>query len=94
MQIEAKIQLQQRLKYDARQRIKDRINESMGKKSNNFKTKTKQKKIKVISIRLTNKNTRTFDTMYLTIILKLTLIRNNSIILKLKNSITLKTVHR
>ena len=41
MKVETKIQLEQRIKNDARQRIKDRINEKMKKEIKNFKNKTK-----------------------------------------------------
>ena len=47
MKVETKIQLEQRLKNVARQRIKDRINEKWKYKSNIFKIKTKQEMKKV-----------------------------------------------
>ena len=47
MKVETKIQLEQRLKNNARQRIKDCINEKWKYKSNVFKIKTKQKKKKI-----------------------------------------------
>ena len=42
MNIETKIHLEQRLKNDARQRIKDRINEKMEIQIKHFQKKTKQ----------------------------------------------------
>ena len=41
MKVESKIQLEQRLKNDARQRIKDRINEKMEIQIKHFKNKNK-----------------------------------------------------
>ena len=47
MKRDTKIQLEQRQKNDAKQRIKDRINEKWKYKSNIFKIKTKQEMKKV-----------------------------------------------
>ena len=46
MKIETKIQLEQRLKNDARQRIKDLINERMKIKIQQFQNKNKTKNTK------------------------------------------------
>ena len=49
MKVETKIQLEQRLKNDARQRIKDRINEKMEIQIKHFqikKKKTRKKRYK------------------------------------------------
>ena len=43
MKVETKIQLEKRLKHDARQRIKDRINEKMEIKIRHFKKKQNKK---------------------------------------------------
>ena len=94
MKLETKIQLEQRLKNDARQRIKDRINENMDIQIKHFQKKTKQEMKKVLAIytQLINKNILTFNTMYLIIRLKSTLIHYISLTPKSKNSMTLKTV--
>ena len=55
MKVETKIQLEQRLKNDAKQRIKDRINNKMEKQIKHFKIKNKTKNEKVI------KNYHIFD---------------------------------
>ena len=73
MKIETKIQLEQRIKNDARQRIKDRINEKMELQIKHF---TNQ----VNYTTMTKKNTITYNTMHLTIILNSKLINNISII--------------
>ena len=93
MKVETKIQLEQRLKNDATQRNKDRINEKMEIQIKHFKNKKKQemKKVSIISTQLINKNIITFNTIYLIILLS-TLIHNISLTPKSKNSITLKTV--
>ena len=93
MKVETKIQLEQRLKNDAKQRIKNRINEKMEIQIKHFKNKnkTRNEKPSIISTQLINKNIITFNTMYLIRILS-TLIHNISITPKSKNSITLKTV--
>ena len=64
--METKIQMEQRLKNDARQRIKDRINEKMELQLKRFQKKPKQE-MKIVSkiyIQLTTKNIITFNTMY------------------------------
>ena len=48
MKVETKIQMEQRLKNEARQRIKDRINEKMEKQIKHFKNKIKTKNDKAI----------------------------------------------
>ena len=49
MKVETKIQLEQRLKNDARQRIKDRINEKMEVQIKHFQNKNKTRNEKDIS---------------------------------------------
>ena len=49
MKVETKIQLEQRLKNDARQRIKDRINEKMEIQIKHFQNKNKTRNEKGIS---------------------------------------------
>ena len=58
--------MEQRLKNEARQRIKDRINEKMEIQIKHFKKKTKQEMIKplLITIHFINKNMITFNTTY------------------------------
>ena len=77
MKVETKIQLEQSLKNDARKRIKDRINEKMEKQIKLFQNKNKTRNEK--DINKFHRNTRTFNTIYLTIILKSTLIHNISL---------------
>ena len=48
MKVETKIQLEQRLKYDARQRIKDRINDKMEIQIKHFQNKNKTRNEKFI----------------------------------------------
>ena len=84
MKIETKIQMEQRLKNEARQRIKDRINKKKWKyKSNTLKIKTKQDITipLIITIHLMHKNMINFNTMYFNTIIP-TLIQNTSTILK------------
>ena len=54
MKVETKIQLEQRLKHDARQRIKDLINEKMEIQIKNFKNKNKTRNEKSIKNLHTN----------------------------------------
>ena len=49
MKVETKIQMEQRLKNEARQRIKDRINEKMEIKIKHFKNKNKTRNDKAIN---------------------------------------------
>ena len=49
MKVETKIQMEQRLKNDARQRIKDRINEKMEIQNKHFKNKNKTRNDKAIN---------------------------------------------
>ena len=83
MKVETKIQMEQRLKNEARQRIKDRINEKMEIQIKQFKNKKKQEMTKplIITIHFINKNMITFNTMYF-IKITPTLIQNTSRILK------------
>ena len=78
MNIETKIQLEQRLKNDARQRIKDRINEKMEIQIKHFQNKNKTKNVKDTSKLHTSNQGRynNFNTMYLTKILNLILNHN------------------
>ena len=56
MKVETKIQLEQRLKNDARQRIKDRINEKMELQIKRFQNKNKTRNEKSIKNFHTNDN--------------------------------------
>ena len=81
MKGETKIQLDQRLKNDARQRIKDRINEKMEIQIKYFKNKNKTRNEKGTKTytQLITKNRITFNPMYTIIIIKPTLIHNISL---------------
>ena len=81
--MKTKIQIEQRLKNEARQRIKDRINEKIEIQIKHFKNKTKQEMTKplIITIHFINKNMITFNTMYFIKIIP-TLIQNTSTTLK------------
>ena len=80
MKVETKKQMEQRLKNEARQRIKDRINEKMEIQIQHFKNKNKTIPL-IITIHLIHKNMINFNTMYFTTIIP-TLIQNTSTILK------------
>ena len=83
MKVETKIQMEQRLKNEARQRIKDRINEKTEIQIQHFKNNKTQKItiLLIITTHLIHKNMITSNIMYSNTIIP-TLLQDISIILK------------
>ena len=82
MKVETKIQMEKRLKNEARQRIKDRINEKMELQIQHFKNKNNTKNYNTTNTtHLIHKNMITSNIMYSNTIIP-TLLQDLSIILK------------